>query len=76
MTLNEMIQALDRLSAEELVQLREHIAQREREAIERKIEEFDRVVEALREGLTNEQLDLIEWAMNVEFIQPMDDTQG
>jgi hypothetical protein len=74
MTLNELLKTIDTLSAEELALLRERITQREREVVERKIEEFDRVIEALREGLTEEQLDLIEWAMNVETIQPPDDS--
>jgi hypothetical protein len=74
MSLKEMIEAVDRLSPDEMRQLREHIEQKERETGKREldIEAIEQVFADLREGFSEEDLDELEWAMNVEYIEPAD----
>jgi hypothetical protein len=74
MTLNELIQAIETLTPEELQQLRARIEQRQREFVSGSANSLDRALAALRDGLTDEQIDQIEWAMNVEVIEPPDET--
>jgi len=69
MALANLLKEVDRLSQEELQQLQEHIARRRRMA---RLKAFDEAIAALREGLTEEQIDEIEQAMNAEYIEPVD----
>ena len=66
MTLDELLDVVDTLSLDEMRQLRERIEQREREATS--VDELDRVLAAMREGLTDDDLDQLEWAMNARAI--------
>jgi hypothetical protein len=72
-TLDEVLKAVDRLSADELLQLQQYVTQRQRsELTTDKASALDAAIQAMREGLTEHDLDEIEWAMNVEFIKPID----
>ncbi len=82
LTLYDLKAAIDRLSSEELRELREYLDQREsaehftsgmtpQERARRLNEAFDQ----LREGLTQQQLDEITEAMNAEFIEPFDEDE-
>ncbi|MEW6577730.1 MAG: hypothetical protein AB1435_00895 [Chloroflexota bacterium] len=66
MTLTELLQAINTLSAEELRELREHIEQRQRVAA---AETLVRALDDLRQGLRDADLARLEWAMNVEVVQ-------
>ncbi len=66
MTLTQLLQAIDSLTAEELQELREHLEQRQRAAA---AETLVRALDDLREGLSDADLARLEWAMNVEVVQ-------
>jgi GAF domain-containing protein len=76
MTLTEMIEAVDRLSADQLRQLREYIQLREQqeklEAGTLNMSALLAGLEQLRAGLTEEQYREIERAMNEEYVEPVD----
>jgi hypothetical protein len=73
MTLQEMYQLIDKLSADEMRQLQEYIEQRQREEARERARAFMEAVEEMREGLTEEQLAQIEWAINYKYVEPPDD---
>jgi uncharacterized protein YeeX (DUF496 family) len=80
MTLQQIKQAVDSLSAEELRELREYLEQRESLeqpvlilSPEERIRRLDAAVEAIREGMTQEQIDEMIEAMNAEYIEPFDE---
>ncbi len=82
MTLQDVKQAVDRLSPGERRKLREYLAQRESTeqpvlelTPEERIRRLDAAVEALREGLTQQELDEMTEAMNTEYIEPIDEDQ-
>ncbi|MCI0555803.1 MAG: hypothetical protein L0287_33065 [Anaerolineae bacterium] len=75
MTLAELIKAVDELSHEELRQLREYIEQQERKPAELDIDALEQVFAELREGFSKKDLEELEWAMNVEYIEAVDDTE-
>jgi hypothetical protein len=71
MTLNDILQAVDKLSHEELRQLRGYVEQRERQSHpargltpEERIRRMRSAAAAIREGMTQEQLDEMFAAMN------------
>jgi GAF domain-containing protein len=76
MTLTEMIEAVDRLSADQLRQLREYIQLREQqeklEAGTLNMSALLAGLEQLRAGLTEEQYREVERAMNEEYVEPVD----
>jgi len=79
MTLQDVIKAVETLSPEELRQLREFLDQLEGTPSpahdlppEERIRRLDAAVEALREGLTQAELDEMTDAMNTEYIEPFD----
>lgn len=74
MTLQDMLKAVDDLSPEEMRLLREHIEQKEREQRQPKLDlaALEQVFADLRAGFSEEDLDELEWAMNVEYIEPVD----
>ncbi len=73
MLLAELIKAIEQLTAEELQALRAHLEQQKQYApASAEKDALDAALEALREGLTAEQLDALEWAMNVETVRPVD----
>jgi hypothetical protein len=80
MTLQDVIKAVDQLSPEELRELREYIEQREGthspvQALTpgERIRRLDAAVEAIREGMTQAELDEMTVAMNAEYIEPFDE---
>ncbi len=80
MTLHDVKKAVDKLSSDERRELREYLDQREsmeqpgsQLSPEERIRRLDVAARALREGLTQEQLDEISEAMNEEYIEPLDD---
>ncbi|MCD4685180.1 MAG: hypothetical protein K8S97_04515 [Anaerolineae bacterium] len=82
MTLQDVKQAVDRLSPGARRELREYLAQRESTeqpvlelTPEERIRRLDAAVEALREGLTQQELDEMTEAMNTEYIEPIDEDQ-
>lgn len=75
MTLAELMKAVDELSHEELRQLREYIQQQEHKHGELDIDALEMVFAELREGFSDHDLDELEWAMNVEYIEPVDDNE-
>jgi hypothetical protein len=73
MTLQDMMKAVEDLSPDEMRQLRQHIEQKERERQpELDMDAIEQVFDDLREGFSEEDLDQLEWAMNVEHIEPAD----
>lgn len=74
MTLQDMLKAVESLSAEEIRLLRERIEQIERDQRppELDIDALEQVFAELRAGFSDEDLDELEWAMNVEYIEPAD----
>ncbi len=72
MTLDQVIREVDRLDKEEFRLLVEHIEQRQKQEW---AQAFDEAVEALQEGLTEEEVNEMLRAMNAEYIKPMDDAQ-
>ena len=67
MTLHEILNAVDDLSADEMRHLREHIEQKEREQQPKlDIAALEQVFADLRAGFSEEDLKGLEWAMNVE----------
>ena len=75
MTLAEVMKAVDELSQEELRQLREYIQQQEHKHGELDIEALEEVFAELREGFSEHDLEELEWAMNVEYVEPVDDSE-
>jgi hypothetical protein len=75
MTLTDLMKAVDVLSPGERKQLRDYIDQSETEKHPKDVE-FEMLLEALeaiREGMTDEEFAEIEHDMNVEYIEPLDD---
>lgn len=75
MSLEQLLHQIDQLTGDELRQLQEHIERRRREAAEERVRAFDEVVAALREGLTEQEIEEIIAAINAEYIEPFDDSQ-
>ena len=67
MTLQDMMKAVDSLTPDEMRQLREHIEQKERtqHSPGLDINAIEQVFDDLREGFSDEDLDELEWAMNL-----------
>jgi uncharacterized protein YeeX (DUF496 family) len=78
MTLDELIRAVDRLSDEELRQLRDYVNQRqvreqdntELRAGTMNVDALMRAVDQIREGLTEQEIETMIAAMNEEYIEP------
>ncbi len=74
MTLDELKEAVDTLTREERQDLQDYINQKE--PIQRQEEDelntLLRALEAMREGITDEEFAEIEQAMNAEYIEPLD----
>lgn len=80
MTLQDVLKVIDRLLPEELRELRAYLDQLEGASTpahelppEERIRCLDAAVEALREGLTQTDLDAMTDAMNAEHIEPFDE---
>jgi uncharacterized protein YeeX (DUF496 family) len=79
LTLQDMKKAIDQLSPEERRELREYLDQREstEHAIrtltaEERIQQMDSAVKAIREGMTQAELNVMIDDMNAEYIEPVD----
>lgn len=66
MTLANLLEEIDRLSEEELRQIQEHIDRRRRETAQARADALMEAIDKLREGLTEEQIEEMEQAMNAE----------
>ena len=78
MSLDELMKAVDRLTGEELRQLREHIDYRRRThkfTPEERIQMLEEAADAIREGLTQKELDEMIAVMNEEYIEPFDEAE-
>jgi hypothetical protein len=73
MTLQEIYQLIDKLSADEMRQLQEYIKRRQHEEDKERARKIMAAFDEMREGLTEEQLDQIEWAVNYKYIEPDQD---
>ncbi len=80
MSLQEVIHAVDQLSAEELAQLRAYVHQRElhiqtarRLSPQERARKLDVAFTQFREGLNPDELDEMTAAMNEEYIEPVDE---
>lgn len=73
MTLRELKEAVQQLEPRELLDLRDFIEKRisVEEDVHPKVAALRHAIDLMREGLTEEDLDEIEWAMNVEYIEPL-----
>jgi hypothetical protein len=76
MTLDKLKEAIDQLSADERQHLREYIEQHETPSTKKlDMRALDQVFAELREGFSEEDLDELEWAMNVEYVEPLDESE-
>lgn len=78
--LQEVKEAIDHLSPEELRELREHLDRRASENLprhplppEERIRRLEEAARAIRAGWTDTEWAAIEQAMNEEYIEPLDD---
>ncbi len=69
MTLQEVFALIDTFSDDEVRAIREYIEQRN---LEKWLSAFNQAVEALQEGLTEEEVSEIVSAINTETIHPVD----
>lgn len=76
MTLDQIIKEIDRMDEADIERLLIHIEQRRgRDMGDDWTQAFDQAVDALREGLTREEIDAMVQAMNAEYIKPADEDQ-
>lgn len=83
MMLDELMKAVDRLSNEELRQLRDYVNQRHTDEEEEtelltgtmNVDALMRAVDEIREGLTEAEIDEMIAAMNEEYIEPFDESE-
>lgn len=80
LNLQEVKEAVDHFSSEELLELREHLEKRAVELLpqhplspEERIRRLDEAAKAIREGFSDAEWDAIEKAMNEEYIKPWDE---
>lgn len=74
MSIHDLLRAVDTLTADELRLLHERVEQRQLDIASKMPGALDHALDMLRSGLSDEQLNQIEWAMNLEIIQPPDKT--
>jgi hypothetical protein len=73
MTLDEILQIVDKFSLKDKQQLREYLEREERKQLaNEKIRRLDAGFAAMRQGLNEADLDAITQAMNEEYIEPTD----
>ena len=76
MTLDKLKEAVDTLSPEERQHLREYIEQHETSPTKKlDMGALDQIFAELREGFSEKDLDELEWAMNVEVVEPLDESE-
>jgi hypothetical protein len=69
MTLQELFEAIDTLTPEDLEVLESHIQQLQQQQIETKIQKIQAALEVLGEGWTPEELEKFDWAVNFKYIK-------
>jgi DNA-binding GntR family transcriptional regulator len=82
LNLQEVKEAVDHFSPEELRELREHLEKRAVEILtqhhlspEERIRRLDEAAKAIREGFTEAEWESVEKAMNEEYIEPWDESE-
>lgn len=80
LNLQDVKEAIDHFSPEELRELREHLERRASEiqpshllSPEERIRRLEEAARAIRAGFTDAEWDEVEQAMNEEYIEPVDD---
>lgn len=82
MTLSEILKAVDALTLDERRQLRDYLDRHESESLrrshfspEQRIQMLEEASAAIREGLTQDELEQMIAAMNEEYIEPWDESE-
>jgi hypothetical protein len=82
LNLQEVKEAVDHFSPEELRELREPLEKRVVEILtqhhlppEERIRHLDEAARAIREGFTDSEWEAVEKAMNEEYIEPWDESE-
>jgi hypothetical protein len=75
MTLAELMKAVDDLSRQDFETLYDYLEQRREYLAEERIRMIEEAVAEIREGFSEQDLEELEWAMNVEYIEPVDNTE-
>lgn len=82
LNLQEVKEAVDHLSPEELRELREHLEKRVVEILtqhhlppDERIRLLDEAAQAIREGFTHAEWNVVEKAMNEEYVEPWDESE-
>jgi hypothetical protein len=71
MVLQDLIAAIDTLPSEDVERLLEHLQKRQQQIAEEKIHTLRETLAELREGFSEQDLEALTWAMNVEFKTPL-----
>jgi hypothetical protein len=75
MTLADILQVVDKLSLKDKQFLREYLEREARKQLaDEKIRRLDAGFAAMRQGLSESDLDAITQAMNEEYVEPTDET--
>jgi hypothetical protein len=72
MTLEQLLQEVNRLTEDDLRRLQEYIKQKRQTAARDRTEQLMKGFDKLREGLSEKQLEELEWAINVEYVESPD----
>jgi uncharacterized alpha-E superfamily protein len=82
LNLQEVKEAVDHFSPEELYELREHLEKRAVEILtvhrlspEERIRRLDEAAKAIREDFSDAEWEAVEKAMNEEYIEPWDEAE-
>lgn len=74
MTLEQLYQAIDQLSGDELEQVHSYVEQRRRDSANSRANSLMQAFDSLREGLSEKQLADIENSINFRYIKPTDES--
>jgi hypothetical protein len=69
MTLDELLQEIDRLDDEALKQLQDYLTKKQQAE---RLKKFDQAVAALQADLTRKDVEAIKQAMSQDYVEPMD----
>jgi len=72
MTLEQLLQEVNQLTEDELRRLQEYVEQKRLIAAKDRTDQLIQGFDKLREGLSEKQLEELEWAMNVEYVESSD----
>jgi preprotein translocase subunit SecA len=73
MTLEQLYEQINQLTDEELSQLQDYVKRRLRQEEQARAKAILEAFADMREGLTEAQLDQLEWAINYRYVEPDDD---